>query len=766
MTLEETLKYVIWAGLAAIMFTPLIIIRDYFFPFIVPKALYFRVIVEVIFLAWLALAIIKKEYRPKLNIFIILFALYFVGVFISSLFGDNFYFSFWSNNERSEGLLLLMHLFILALIFSSMIKSLKDWLTLFDISFLSSILVSFFALKQYFEPSWKFFGNAERLSATIGNAGYVAGYLIFNIFFGILLCFLRNNKYLRWYYLAGILFQIFIVFNTLTRGGIIALVFSLAIFVAYLVFFYFRKNKIVKRSGIVILLLGVLFTGLVFGSQDADWVKSNKALNRVTNISIDSPTAKNRLMTWQSAWEGFKERPILGYGYENFYQVFDKHFNPKIYKHAGSVTWFDRAHNIVFDRLITGGIIGLLLYLAMIFVPLIFIWRAYRKKEENTNYLIPVIFTLIILAYFVQNLFIFEALVTYIPLFLVLSFLGNFSPSWGDKFSQSKKPYLVLLTIGVVVFFPILFSVNVKPVQANKLLVEGIILRNSNRPLEAYDKYIEAIEMETFGNAEYRQHFGEFVAAAINNEEVDRNWRSQAALRAEKEFDEQLERRSKSVRIYLMTIRFLNKSYVFDVTRLEKALTLFEEAVVLSPTRQALYTEAAYSQYFLGKFYKDQGELEKGEELFDKSLANMQKAIDLNETIAESYSNYIMILLVTGRSDQIAPYYEEMKRINEANYFFRVEDFLSRIGSSAIHAEDYQWASIIYKDLLTYIKNCEIVAENEANYHINLALAYAYLGQNDKAIETIETAREIKKFGPNFAEEVEKFIQNAIYPER
>ena len=44
--------------------------------FIVPKTVVFRVIVEILFLAFLGLAVLKKEYRPKINLVLVLFFLY------------------------------------------------------------------------------------------------------------------------------------------------------------------------------------------------------------------------------------------------------------------------------------------------------------------------------------------------------------------------------------------------------------------------------------------------------------------------------------------------------------------------------------------------------------------------------------------------------------------------------------------------------------------------------------------------------------------
>ena len=93
---EKILKYAIWTGLAGIFFIPLIVSSGFYFPYIVPKTLVFKIVTEVLFLLFLGLAVIKKEYRPKLNLVLVLFFLYIATVFISSLINDGFYFSFWN----------------------------------------------------------------------------------------------------------------------------------------------------------------------------------------------------------------------------------------------------------------------------------------------------------------------------------------------------------------------------------------------------------------------------------------------------------------------------------------------------------------------------------------------------------------------------------------------------------------------------------------------------------------------------------------------
>ncbi len=750
MNIEKILKYAIWAGLVGIFFIPLIVSSGFYFPYIVPKTLVFKIVTEVLFLFFLGLAVIKKEYRPKLNLVLVLFFLYIATVFISSLINDGFYFSFWSNNERNEGILLLLHLFLYLFVLTSFLRRTKDWLVIFEASFVSSILVSLFALGQYLKLEWVLASAAgERLTSTLGNPGYVAGYLIFNIFFGLILFFFRKNLYLRWYYILGIFLQIFIVLNTLTRGAILALSFSLFVFIFYLAFFHLRSNKLVRNTGIAVLLLGIIFTGVVFSNKQADWVKNTGVFRRMVSISFSDTTAENRLMTWNSSFQGFKEKPILGYGYENFYKVFDKYFNAKIYRKAGSVVWFDRAHNIIFDRLITGGIIGLSLYLSLLLAPLVYLWTHFRRKKTKNRYLIPVVLTLVVLGYFLQNLFIFESLVTYIPLFLILGYLSRFCPAWSGNFSQSKKAYLTMLIISALVFLPVLFSFSIRPVLANRGLIDAMIKIRLEKYEEANNRFIDILGRGTFGNQEYRQHYAEFVTGIAGNQNIGGAWVSESVIRVEREFEKQIKEKPLSARNYLMFMRFLNKTHSNNPERLIKSLVLSQRAIEVSPTRPQIYHEAAYSQFYLGRYYASIGEIERSERIFDQSVANMQKGIDINPQVVESYLNMIMILFIVDRNDQIQSYLDKM---DEFDLDYHSEDKLIKIANSAIHAKEYNWTLKIYQELT------QIAPENP-DYWVDLALSYAYLGRNQEAIET---AKKVAQFGGVYVGQSEAFIQDVL----
>jgi O-antigen ligase len=669
-SIKNILKSTIWVCLGVIIFSPLYINTSLFFPFIVSKTLAFNIAVEVMLLAFLALSFYDKNYRLIINTVVALFGIYLVVSFLSSFLGDNFYRSFWSNNERSEGLLLYMHLFAFLAVLSSFFRKFKDWLNIFDLSFLASILVSLTALDQYFGFNILMnYSGGNRLTGTIGNAGYMAGYLIFAVFFGLLLLFKRRNPYARAYYLIGILLAFFIAVFTETRGGIIALGLGSFVFLVYLSLFYF-KDRIFKYIGIIIIVAALLIPTFLLINRDSDFVTGNSILNRMTHISTSNTTSQTRLMTWGSALQGFKDRPVFGWGAENFYQPFDKYFNPAIYRHAGSVIWFDRAHNVIFDRLLTGGIIGLISYLSFIFLPLYYLWLYFYKKgkDDKKSYLVPLIFTLLIVSYFIQNLFIFEALVIYVPLFLSLSFVGLFSREYKIKSlsSQQIKSYLLILL--VVLFIPMVYYFHIKPLKSNTELVRVLSGREQGSVQKRFAQMDALIADGTYGNQEYRQqYFNLFNNLAVKYRTSDDKTAHQALAEisktAEKQFKQQIQENPHSISNYLLLMRFNNAAYIYDLNRLNNNIEIFNEALKLSATRAHLYYEMAYSYLYLGNYFSSNNEVDKAKQAYDLSVDNLKTALELNDQNTEPYRQLISILVATGRNEEAIKYADQVKTL-------------------------------------------------------------------------------------------------------
>jgi len=196
-------------------------------------------------------------------------------------------------------------------------------------------------------------------------------------------------------------------------------------------------------------------------------------------------------------------------------------------------------------------------------------------------------------------------------------------------------------------------------------------------------------------------------------------------------------------------MRFLNKTHQFNTERLNKALELGAQALELSPTRPQIYYEIAYTQIYLGKHYYSLGQAEKTEHFFDQSVNNMQKAINLQNQVVESYVNMVMVLFTVGRGQEAQFYLDEMDKMN-LNYY-RV-DVLERMANSAIHSENYEFTLKFYKELTG-------LNSEHPEYWINLALSYANLGEKEKAIAT---AKKVGEFGGDYAQQSGLFIQDVL----
>lgn len=94
-------------------------------------------------------------------------------------------------------------------------------------------------------------------------------------------------------------------------------------------------------------------------------------------IEVSGPA---RIIVWEGAWQAIQERPVLGYGPENFRLAYQKYFDNRLYEDINfGEPWFDRAHNNLLDTLISVGALGLTLHLLVGFYFMVVVVRAARR---------------------------------------------------------------------------------------------------------------------------------------------------------------------------------------------------------------------------------------------------------------------------------------------------------------------------------------------------------------------------------------------------
>lgn len=431
-----------WVALGALFllpFTPLIVANHFFFPFITGKAFFSRILIEIAVAGWAALMFLDKAYRPRFSWVGMIAIAFVMWVGIADLFALNVQKAFWSNFERMEGWVMLVHLLGLLFAASNILRVEKKWRTWFMVSLGASLLVSLYSIAQLIpllpqcvqDAGCSFVKLAihqgsTRIDATLGNSAYLAIYLLFSVCVALWMALTEERTWLKWSLvgLAGI--EAILIFFTETRGTIIGFVCAAGLSALLFMMTAGRKGRQWATGGLIVL---VILVGAFYAARDSSFVQNNHTLQRVASISVND--GQTRFTLWHMAFEGAVERPLFGWGQEGFNYIFNKYFEPSLY---GQESWFDRAHNAFIDWLVAGGFPAFLLYLGLFGCAIVLLWR---NSELSRPERIAV--TAALVGYAIHNVFVFDNLYSYIYFFALLALID----------SQVGKPMASLEKVGV-----------------------------------------------------------------------------------------------------------------------------------------------------------------------------------------------------------------------------------------------------------------------------------------------------------------------------
>ena len=401
----KTLKF----GLILLVFlSPLVYWGSTMYPYLTLKVVIFQSLVEILFAIWLTLIIFHKEYRPKWTPLSIILLLLITLLFISSFFGADFHRSFWSAQSRLTGLFLLLHLTALFFMLTAAPVSWRMiWWAGLAVSVASSVL-SF--VEKFFITDIFHSNDPSRASALFGNPTFLAGYLLMNVFVGLMIAYTEKDKRLKILALICSAISVFGIFLTQTMGDIGGLIIGLFLLAVYFAYYWSYKKT----------LLGIVAFAVLFGSaflltKNNSFWQNIPGVSRIATISLSSSNLQNRFIAWESGWEAFKERPLLGWGWENFNIGFNKYYNPKLLGSGPSETYWDKPHNVFLEYLYNGGIVGFLAFLSVLAV----FFYQWRKLKDFS--LIFLVFGM--MAYLIQGLVVFDTFGVYLMLFLYLAFI-------------------------------------------------------------------------------------------------------------------------------------------------------------------------------------------------------------------------------------------------------------------------------------------------------------------------------------------------------
>ncbi len=209
------------------------------------------------------------------------------------------------------------------------------------------------------------------LSSTFGNKTYFAGYLmlIFPLIISqVLTCRTRSIQQVGFILLSLVIFYLLI--KTESRSAWVALVISGIVYIVLIC----RTSRSRWIAGMIVLVV-LIATVVIFHDVIV------RRLGGIFELGPQSTTLR-RLYFYGGAWKAFLSSPIIGNGIGNF-AVFLPKFRSPEYWIVKSEDVVPHAHNEYLEILSETGMLGLLLFGAIIFLFFRYTLQAYRQADKK-----------------------------------------------------------------------------------------------------------------------------------------------------------------------------------------------------------------------------------------------------------------------------------------------------------------------------------------------------------------------------------------------
>ena len=468
----ELLLWTVRTGLLLVLLVPLIVTPGTVFPFVVGKAVFAHVIIEITFAFWLVLIILYAEYRPPRSWVLIALAVWLGVSLVAGFAGVSFTRSVWSTYERMQGIADLAHWVGFVLVAGSVFRTLTDWRLLLTVNLAICAVVSALGLGQrYGLFDSPLLGDLERITSTLGNATYLGAYTLISALTGIGLLWhsfaprdaepaqpqnlnpgqrrrrqrrgrgprFRLDYVLgqRAFWVLAILLSLWAMWLTSTRGAVVGLAVGIiALLLGYGIWGAMPRLRRICRGLLVavIIAIALLIAAVALGSDSGRDVRALSMTQRMVSIGPEDASIRGRIVSVRAGIDAWRDKPLLGWGPENFLIAWGRHVEPP----PDATERFDQAHSKVVEALTTTGAVGLASYLA---VWLAMGWAMLRSVWRRRGYdqLLIVILGATMVSYFAQNLFLFDTPGT-VMLFAAMAAFAVSEERWLRESAPATQP--------------------------------------------------------------------------------------------------------------------------------------------------------------------------------------------------------------------------------------------------------------------------------------------------------------------------------------
>jgi hypothetical protein len=318
----------------------------------------------------------------------------------------------------------------------------------------------------------------------------------------------------RVFWVAVILLDALMLVQSGTRGAVIGLGMGLVAFaLAYIV-----VGKLYRVRVASMVLVGTLAVVVItFAAiRNAEWfetvTESNAMIGRLANISLDDPSTRGRINSARIGFDGFLDRPLLGWGPENYTIAYDQFLTAEVA--SISTESFDQAHNKLIEEVVTKGLLGLGSYMA---VWLFMLWVVLRhiRRQDPALQLFTMLMGAAATGYFVQNLFLFDTPGTVGQFYLLVGFVVFIEtapaaaldpeatspggpeavPGWAARFRflQTEGWKSAGLIVAGIVAMAAIYFLTIGPYVGSRTVLEGLRSIAYNAPVQGTVDHVASV---------------------------------------------------------------------------------------------------------------------------------------------------------------------------------------------------------------------------------------------------------------------------------
>ena len=751
---ENKFHWIFLLGVFLILFLPLLNLPPWFSPPDWGKTIVFRIVLSILLFFFILQKTQINADKTDLCRYGLPFWLLIglLGIFfLATIFSLDRNFSLWGSPYRSGGFINFAFYIIFAILAFLIVRR-NDWQKIWDFAFIVGILVSIIAIFQQFGILSKvFIPFSGRPPSTVGGPIFLAIYLLLLSFLALSFGLKQTGLKKLFYFLSFLLFLSVAIFITQTRAVFV----GLAIGFLWFFFAYPKKLILIKIFAGLLLILGVF--GLyflkthpeVYATQN-DIVRS--AINRILSIPEGD---ESRISAWKVSLEALKDRLVLGHGPENFSIGFDRYYDPslpQIEKMPGVVhSWWDRAHNFVFDIGVTAGIPALIIYLSLFGV---LFWQLQRLKyypnpapeqssvqgRSTNDSVIAHGIQATFIGYLVANFFSFDTFSTYLISFLLIGYSlhliyqNNGSPT---SIIPTRFPSLILKWRGLLLFLLFVLLIwfiwvfNAKPFQINKEINWASYESKGGYHEKAIVRMENLLAKRSFLDAYLRLKYADIIDEYIKAKPELTISLVQKAIEILKE--------NTNIMPYYTRDWLLLGSYTNiliergQIKLKDEANSYFEKAHQLSPKRQEVFTEWIKTDLLTGEY--------------QKAKERAEKCIALNEKLGDCYW---LMGLTQG-------YLKNFEGLNYYANIAQTKGYDTQSENAFLQLTKVYAQTQNYQDLVKTLTKLISINPNNPQYHASLAAAYQKIGDLEMAKKE---ALRVLELQPEARKDVEEFLKS------